>query len=401
MSHIIIAGGGASGLELLTNLRKKLSKKHKITLIEPESHHYWKPKLHEVATGTFDERIDGISYFSHSYRYGYSYIEAFLRKINIKNKTIYIEGKNKKQTLNYDYLIIATGAISNDFGTPDAKGNCLFLDSTYQAVIAWKKLELIFKYSKGDTYINIIGGGATGVELSSEIMSASKKFKKFNPELNININLIESNKRLLAHLTEKLSQQAELKLKEIGVNLYLGTRVSKVDKDGSITINGEKLLANLQYWTAGIKAPDWITSLGDFKFNKLNQIEVNQDLTTTVSNFIFSLGDCASIPQENNTFVPPKAQAANRAAIHLANSLSEHLEKEKTLTPFIYNDSGMIISIGHKYAIGEMKNGKVIIKGRAVRSLYDTLFCLHQKNVIGMYRVSRKIMAKKLKWSIR
>ncbi len=398
MSHIIIAGGGAAGLELATALGKNLHKHHQITLIEPEAHHYWKPRLHEVATGVFDESIDGISYFTHSHRHHYQHIEAFLRHVDIQNQTIEIENhQQQSQSMDYDYLILTVGAISNDFGTPNAQDHCLFLDSAHQAREAWQQLEHLLKHHKGDKNINIIGGGATGVELAAELMIASQRFHNYNPELLIHVHLIESNARLLAHSTERLSQRAADKLEKLGVHLHLGTKIAEVNADGAVTREQKELPACLQYWTAGIKAPDWLKTLGNFEFNRLNQINVNQDLTTTVSDRIFALGDCACIPQDDNRFVPPKAQAANRAAIHLAKNLTQLIEKQKALTPFIYHDGGMVLSIGHKDAIGEMRDGKLIIKGKIVRDLYDSIFLLHQRNVIGMYRVSRKIMTKKVK----
>ena len=398
MSHIIIAGGGAAGLELATSLGNSLYKHHKITLIEPEEYHYWKPRLHEVATGVFDESIDGISYFTHSHRNHYQYINAFLNHVDIKEKKIKtLNHQQQIQSIEYDYLILATGAISNDFNTPNAKEHCLFLDSAHQAREAWQQLDYLLKHSKGNKNINIIGGGATGVELAAELMLASQRFHNYNSELSINIHLIESNSRLLAHSTERLSQRAASKLEKLGVHLHLNTKIAKVNENGAVTHEQKKLPACLQYWTAGIKAPDWLKTLGNFEFNRLNQINVNQDLTTTVSDHIFALGDCAYIPQANNCFVPPKAQAANRAAIHLAKNLIKLIETQKPLMPFIYHDGGMVLSIGHKDAIGEIRDGKLIIKGKIVRDLYDSIFLLHQRKVIGIYRVSRKIMTKKVK----
>lgn len=94
--------------------------------------------------------------------------------------------------------------------------------------------------------------------------------------------------------------------------------------------------------------------------------------------------------------VPPKAQAANRAAVHLANSLTG-LMQGKQLTPFVYKDGGMVVAIGHNFAISTMMNDKLILKGRLVRRLYDTIFRLHQKTVSGAFTMSRLIVAKRLK----
>ena len=60
MSRIVIVGGGAAGIELSTLLAKANHKKHEIILVEPETDHYWKPRLHEIAAGTFDRELDSV-----------------------------------------------------------------------------------------------------------------------------------------------------------------------------------------------------------------------------------------------------------------------------------------------------------------------------------------------------
>jgi NADH dehydrogenase len=194
-----------------------------------------------------------------------------------------------------------------------------------------------------------------------------------------------------------MSRKVQQQLEKNNINVLLQTRINEVTAKSMITIDNRTLDADVQFWAAGIKAPDWLNGIGGLAYNRINQIEVNMDLTTTVDECIFALGDCAAIPQPDGGFVPPKAQAANRAAIHLAKNLIKLIETQKPLMPFIYHDGGMVLSIGHKDAIGEIRDGKLIIKGKIVRDLYDSIFLLHQRKVIGIYRVSRKIMTKKVK----
>ena len=62
LKKIVIVGGGAGGLEMATQLGHKLGrkKKAKITLVDRNHSHLWKPLLHEVATGSLDEGVDAI-----------------------------------------------------------------------------------------------------------------------------------------------------------------------------------------------------------------------------------------------------------------------------------------------------------------------------------------------------
>ena len=111
----------------------------------------------------------------------------------------------------------------------------------------------------------------------------------------------------------------------------------------------------------------------------------------------FALGDCASIPQPDGSFVPPKAQSAASAAVHLAHSLAAHLKSDKPLTPFLYRDGGMVVAVGHSYAVSSMRDGKLVLQGRMIRKLYDMIFLLHQKTLMGMYKVSSLVIAKRIR----
>src|SRR5690606_24399927 len=65
---IVVVGGGAGGLELVTKLGKKLGRRNKaeVVLIDRNTSHLWKPLLHEIAVGAMDDGIDAVSYRGHA-----------------------------------------------------------------------------------------------------------------------------------------------------------------------------------------------------------------------------------------------------------------------------------------------------------------------------------------------
>lgn len=127
MSRIVVVGGGAAGIELSTLLGKAVRKEDEIILVEPETHHYWKPRLHEIAAGTFDSDLDTVCYFTHGARHGYQHYQAAMTDIDRENKQVSVRRPDGTQcAVNYDYLVVCIGAISNDFNTPGAKDNCVF-----------------------------------------------------------------------------------------------------------------------------------------------------------------------------------------------------------------------------------------------------------------------------------
>ncbi|MEC4725487.1 NAD(P)/FAD-dependent oxidoreductase [Shewanella sp. D64] len=396
MSRVVIVGGGAAGLELASLLGRSVNAQDEIILVEGETHHYWKPRFHEIAAGTFDNDLDTLCYFSHGAKNGYRHYQARLTDINREEKQLIVYKPNgETDTLAYDYLVIAVGAISNDFATKGAQEHCLFLDTPQQARDSWQQISSLLR-SGGQRTINIVGAGATGLELAAELAKVSGNLARNPQAAQLTINLIEAADRVLPNGPLKMSEQALLRLKKFKVNVMLNTRIASVDQQGMTTSEGLNLDADVQFWAAGIKAPDWLKNIGGLESNSANQLMVQQTLASTLDSHIFSLGDCAAIPQADGSMVPPKAQAANRAAVHLAKSL-KGLMQGKELTPFVYKDGGMVVAIGHDYAISTMMNDRLILKGRLVRRLYDTIFRLHQKTVSGLFTMSRLIIAKRLK----
>jgi hypothetical protein len=141
-TQIVIVGGGAAGLELARKLGARYGRKrHDIILIDRNRTHIWKPLLHEVATGSLDASLDEVGYRSHCHRWGYRYLYGTLQSIDRSAQRVHIapvfdpKGREvvRAHSVRYDYLVLAYGSVTNDFGTPGVADNCLFLDSRGQA----------------------------------------------------------------------------------------------------------------------------------------------------------------------------------------------------------------------------------------------------------------------------
>ena len=222
LKKIVIVGGGAGGLEMATQLGHKLGrkKKAKITLVDRNHSHLWKPLLHEVATGSLDEGVDALSYLAHARNHGFQFQLGSVIDIDREAKTITIaELRDEKgellvpeRKIAYDTLVMALGSTSNDFNTPGVKENCIFLDNPHQARrFHQEMLNLFLKYSanlgaNGKVNIAIVGGGATGVELSAELHNAVKQLHSYGykglTNEALNVTLVEAGERILPALPQ-------------------------------------------------------------------------------------------------------------------------------------------------------------------------------------------------------
>jgi NADH dehydrogenase len=126
-TQIVIVGGGAAGLELAAKLGARYGrKKHDIILVDRNRTHIWKPLLHEVATGSLDANLDETGYRSHCRRWGYRYFHGSLRSVDPQRRQVILapllddDGSEifGRHAIRYDYLVMATGSVTNDFGTP-------------------------------------------------------------------------------------------------------------------------------------------------------------------------------------------------------------------------------------------------------------------------------------------
>lgn len=404
LKKIVIVGGGAGGLELATKLGNKLgrSKKAEITLVDRNNSHLWKPLLHEVATGSLDDGVDALSYLAHGYNHHFNFQLGSLTGLDREQKNITLAAiYNEEQellvperTLDYDILVMALGSKSNDFGTPGIKENCIFLDSPQQAHRFHNEmLNLFLKYS-ADTNaqeenrkvnIAIVGGGATGVELSAELHNAVRQLnsyglKKLAPSA-LNITLVEAGERILPALPVRISSAAHQELTKLGVRVMTKTMVTSADEGGLNTKEGEHIDADLMVWAAGIKAPDFMKEIAGLETNRINQLVVKPTLQTTLDESIFAIGDCSSCPRKEGGFVPPRAQSAHQMASCCYSNILAML-KGKPLKDYVFTDHGSLVSLSKFSTVGSLMGnlmkGDMMIEGRIARIVYISLYRMHQ-----------------------
>lgn len=405
MQRIVIVGGGAGGLELATQLGRKLgkSKKADIVLIDASPTHLWKPLLHEVATGALDSGVDELSYRAHGKKHGFDFRIGRMNGLQRDERKVVLQAmldENNREvlperTVSYDTLVLAIGSVTNDFGTPGAAENCIFLDSRDQAERFHHTLLNEFLRSSNreeptPLEISIVGAGATGVELSAELYNtaeviASYGVKNVSPE-QLKVSLIEAGERILPALPPRLSAAATRELEALGVEVKTKTMITEVTDQGFRTKDGDIIPSVLRVWAAGVKAPEFMKTLG-LETNRANQLVVNSSLQTT-DDHIFALGDCCSVMHSDGKPVPPRAQAAHQQSTHLVKALRAR-HKGQPMPEFVYKDKGSLVSLSRYSTVGSLMGnltkGSMMIEGRLARIVYVSLYRLHQVALHGYW----------------
>lgn len=413
MTHnIVIVGGGAGGLELATRVGKTLGKRGiaKVTLVDVNLTHIWKPLLHEVAAGSMNSSENEINYVAQAKWNHFEFQLGRMNGVDREQKKIQLapildnEGQDliSSRELSYDTLVIAIGSLVNDFGIPGAAEHCIFLDTRKQAEHFHQ--QLLGHYLRAHARqtdeieqisIAIVGAGATGVELAAELHNAAQELASYGlgrvkPE-NMHITLIEAGPRVLPALTERISMGSYNVLKGLGVTVLTKTSISKVTEQNLITTDGKMLAANIKVWAAGVRAPNILKGIVGLETNSINQLKVFSTLQTTRDENIFAFGDCAACPQlGSKSDVPPRAQAAHQQASLLAISLKLHVEGKK-LPRFKYYDYGSLVSLSRFSAIGNLMSrltGSMMLEGWLARMFYLSLYRLHQIALFGFFRAA-------------
>ena len=363
--RIVVVGGGAAGLELVTRLGDRLGKPGlaDVALIERSRTHLWKPLLHSVAAGSMDPSEHQLNYLAqghwHHFRYHFGEMVGLDRaaKLVKLGATQDEEGREiaAPRSISYDTLIIAIGSVTNDFGTPGAAEFAVPLETAEQAVRFHHRLVNAGLRAQaqsapirpGQLHVAIIGAGATGTELAAELYQSAREMVAYgldqvDPDRDIRIILIEGASRILPALPERISSATLKILTRMGVDVRANAPVAAVRADGVELKSGEFIPAELTVWAAGVKGPDVLAHLDGLEVSRANQLVTDATLRTTRDPDIFAIGDCAAVPRAGSQApVPPRAQAAHQEASHLARQLKRRLAG-LPLEPFVYRDFGSL-----------------------------------------------------------
>ena len=361
---IVIIGAGFGGVKMA----KKLCKEQvEILLLDRNNYHNFQPLMYQVATGGLEP--GSIAYPVR--RIFRKYENVSFRMAEVLEADIY---KNQISTsigeIAYDYLIIATGSQNNFFNFEPVKDQLLTLKSLPEALQMrnriFQNLERALANNRTEPIeeimnIAIVGGGPAGIELAGALAEMRKHVipKEF-PELplsEMNVNLYQSGNELLAGMSKEASQKCLEYLQEMGVNVFLNTRVKDYENKTLVMNDGSRFTTETVIWSAGVKGSP-IKGLPNESIEKGDRIAVNEFNSVKGTNNIFAIGDVSThITSENPKGLPMMAPVAQQQGAHLARNIIRDIEK-LPMVPFKYHNKGVMATIGRKKAVVDLPNIK-------------------------------------------
>jgi len=358
--RVVIVGAGFGGLALAQELS---GSDFQVVLIDKNNYHQFQPLFYQVATAGLEP----------------SSISFPLRKIFHSKKNVLIRvtdviqilsGTNEVETglglINYDFLVLATGADTNFFGQKNIEANAIPMKSVSEALYLRNTLLQNFEKAlttsdadekAGLLNIVVVGGGPTGVEVAGtlEEMRTTVLPKDF-PEIDFNqmrIYLMEGSPKLLAAMSEGASKKAKEFLEKLGVIVQTGTVVKDFDGKTVVLSDGKTIRSNTLIWAAGIK-PNVLNGLREDVIVKGGRIKVDSFNKVDGYANIYAIGDLCAMPSEKYPNGHPQmAQPAMQQGARLGKNLV-NLVKKQPLVPFSYTDLGSMATVGRNLAVADL-----------------------------------------------
>ena len=354
---VVILGAGFGGL----TAARALDGIAQVTLVDRHNFQTFLPLLYQVSTAGL--AADHVAYP----------IRGALRKTKVKfrmGSPISVDHKNKtvkldsSEVLEFDYLIVALGSATNDFGIKGVAENALGMKTVNEALNIrseiMRRFEDLCRFEDDTKFsIAVIGGGPTGVEMAGAIAELKRgplTSDNAAAAKNIDVYLVEAGSRLLPALSPKLSERTKKDLEKLGVKVLTNAAVKEVKPRQIFFADGSKIPSEVTVWAAGVQGEPTMKKLSIP--TAAGRITVDQTLQVTNYPYIFAIGDISGAKGKDGRFLPMVAPVAMQQARFVAKQI-QRLQNSQPLNEFVYVDKGSMATIGRHKAVVEVKGIRI------------------------------------------
>ena len=357
--RVVIVGGGFGGLEAA---KKLVCENVRLTIIDRTNYHLFQPLLYQVATAALSpaDIAAPIRAVLHKCKNA-EVMLAEVQSVDLNTRVVHAGDLN----VQYDYLILATGARHSYFGHPEWERLAPGLKSLEDAVEIRRRILLAFEYAEkisdpaaraaAMTFV-IIGGGPTGVEMAGAIAeiarhTLARDFRHIDPS-SARVVLIESESQVLATFPEDLRTSAMKQLQDLGVEVRTGVRATDLTEAG-LRVGDEFIPCRVKIWAAGNTASFVGKSLG-VPVDRVGRVIVQDDLTIPGHPEVQVIGDLANFTGKDGKSLPGVSPVAMQQGRHAARNILNMIEGRKPQR-FWYFDKGSMATIGRNKAVADLR----------------------------------------------
>ncbi|HEX8266829.1 MAG TPA: NAD(P)/FAD-dependent oxidoreductase [Pyrinomonadaceae bacterium] len=355
---VVIVGGGFGGVRAAQTLGNKAVN---VTLIDRTNHFIFQPLLYQVATAVLSPGEVAVPIRRVLHRYKNT--EVVLGEVvGFDNEKRLVKLEDGAE-IEFDYLIVAAGARHSYFGHDEWEKDAPGLKTVEDAVEIRRRVLLAFELAEREAILTgkhqplvfaVVGGGPTGVELAGAIAGIAKQalekdFKAIDTK-KTRVLLFEGSPEVLGTFAADLSKSAERQLRDLGVEVFLNSFVTRVEPN-HIKVGDQWIECSVALWATGVMASGLSEALGA-ETDRAGRVLVEPDLSIPAYKNIFVIGDMAFLKDASGTTVPGLSPAAIQEGEHAAKNILGDLHG-KPRRAFRYVNRGTMATIGRNKAIAE------------------------------------------------
>lgn len=363
--RVVVVGGGFGGIAAAKALRR--TPVH-VTLVDRSNHYLFQPLLYQVAmAGLAPNEIATPIRSVLRHVENARVLLAEVTSVDLAKRQVFTR---ECAALEYDYLVLAPGAVNSYFGHADWAHVAPGLKDLDDAVEIRRRVLLAFEAAEREpdskaqrrhlTFV-VIGGGPTGVELAGAIAELAtfvlaRDFRAIKSDAT-RVVLVEGGPRVLASFDPKLSERATQSLHEMGVEVMLNARVTTIDEQG-VAMGAERIEASTVLWAAGVRASPLCERLG-LPVDRLGKVNVGRDCSLPGHPEVFVIGDAATFTPAGETQpLPGVSPVAMQQGRFVARMILRAIDKQEP-SEFRYVDKGSMATIGRRRAVAAVGSLKL------------------------------------------
>ncbi|WP_414568508.1 NAD(P)/FAD-dependent oxidoreductase [Nostoc sp. CCY 9925] len=361
--RVVIVGAGFSGLQTAQSLADSGVD---VLLIDRHNYHTFVPLLYQVATGQLEPEYIAYPIRTTLRRFSLlrnepkvQFLMAEVEQIDFSGQTV----ETDSCVITYDFLVLATGSRTQFLGVPGASEYAFSMRTLEQAIAIRNHIFSCFEQAIQESdssrrqqllTFTIVGGGATGVEVAGALVEMVRGHlrRDYSTLLQeVRLILVQSGDRLLAELPKKLGAYTHKRLHQLGVEVYLLSKVTRVTLESVHLQNDEVIPTATVIWTAGLEA-NYPTTSQEVSSGNKGKLLVHPTLQLLQQPNVYAIGDLAYV-EENGKALSGVAPEALQQGVAVARNIQRQF-RGKSPQPFSYFNKGRLAIIGCYSGVGKI-----------------------------------------------
>src|SRR5918995_4767015 len=364
---VMVLGGGFGGYTAAKDLCELIKSRDDVGVLVLAKNNFFTfwPMVPGIVSSDIDARNVAQPLRRALITAGASFRRAEGKELDLEKQVIVADGGIE---FPYDHVVISLGGLPNFFGIPGVEEHSLTMRGVEDAErVRNRVIERFEEVSlmRGEvpesklTFV-VIGGGATGVEVASEIHSLvhealAPDYPNIDPH-RVRVYLLEGLPNILPELDPALRRAARTRLANERIEVMVGAMAEEITANCVKLKGGREISTENVIWTAGNRPNMAIQDFG-LPFDVRTGVQVDLTLRVEGHDNIWSIGDCAAVQdvrQEDGAIVPPTAQAAIQEGHLVAKNVIKTIDGEDDLGEFKYKPIGQLVELGSDFAVNEV-----------------------------------------------